>query len=96
MLHTQVTSMRRVLGVLLAAGAATVLFALPVWAADPSRMIETVAAEIIEIAKTKTGADRQAAMRQVVEANFDRLRDYARGDGAAVQGYAVRVQGLQA
>lgn len=63
--------MRRVLGALLAAGAATGLFALPVWAADPSRMIETVTAEVIEIAKTKTGADRQAAMRQVVEANFD-------------------------
>jgi phospholipid transport system substrate-binding protein len=63
--------MRRVLGALLAAGAATALFALPVWAADLSRMIETVTAEVIEIAKTKTGADCQAAMRQVVEANFD-------------------------
>ena len=52
-------------------GAATALFALPVWAADPGRMIETVIAEVIEIANTKTGADRQAAMRQLVETNFD-------------------------
>ena len=63
--------MRRVFAALLAAGAATALFALPVWAADPSRMIETVIAEVIEIAKTRTGADRQAAMRRLVEANFD-------------------------
>jgi phospholipid transport system substrate-binding protein len=63
--------MRRVLGTLLAAGAATALFALPVWAADPSKLIQTVTVEVIEIVKTKTGADRQAAMRQVVQDNFD-------------------------
>jgi len=63
--------MRRLLGMLVAASAATTLFALPVRAADPSKMIETVTAEIIEIAKTRTGADRQAAMRQVVQDNFD-------------------------
>src|SRR5258706_12079572 len=28
-------------------------------------------AEVLEIVKTKTGADRQAAMRQVVQDNFD-------------------------
>jgi phospholipid transport system substrate-binding protein len=63
--------MGRVLGMLLAAGAASALLALPVRAADPSMMIETVTAEIVEIAKTRTGADRQAAMRQVVQDNFD-------------------------
>jgi phospholipid transport system substrate-binding protein len=56
---------------LLAAGAASALLALPVRAADPSMMIETVTAEIVEIAKTRTGADGQAAMRQVVQDNFD-------------------------
>jgi phospholipid transport system substrate-binding protein len=30
-----------------------------------------VAAEVIEIVKTKTGADRQAAIRKVLQANFD-------------------------
>src|SRR5258708_27945480 len=59
------------LGALAAAAMATVLFALPVRAADPSKLIETVTTEIIEIAKAKTGADRRAAMRQVVQANFD-------------------------
>jgi phospholipid transport system substrate-binding protein len=65
------TSTRRVLGTLLVAGAATVLFALPVSAADPGKLIESMTSEIIEIARTKTGADRQAAMRQVVQNNFD-------------------------
>ena len=63
--------MRRIFGALLAVAAATSLFVLPAWAADPARTIETVAARIIEIARTKTGTDRQAAMREVVEANFD-------------------------
>jgi phospholipid transport system substrate-binding protein len=63
--------MRRFFGTLLAASAATALFALPVWAADPSKLIETVTAEVVEIVTTKTGADREAAMRQVVQDNFD-------------------------
>ena len=63
--------MRRLFGTLLAASAATALFALPVRAADPSKLIETVTTEVVEIVTTKTGADRQAAMRQVVQDNFD-------------------------
>jgi phospholipid transport system substrate-binding protein len=64
--------MRRTLGVLLAAGMAAALFALPAWAAsDPSRLIETVAARVTEIVKTRTGADREAAIRQVLHDNFD-------------------------
>jgi phospholipid transport system substrate-binding protein len=64
--------MRRVLGVLLAAGIAAALFALPVWAtSDPSRLIDTVAARVAEIVKTKSGGDREAAIRQVLRDNFD-------------------------
>ena len=64
--------MRRTLGVLLAAGMAAALFALPVGAAsDPSRLIETVAARVTEIVKTRTGVDREAAIRQVLHDNFD-------------------------
>ena len=72
--------MRRVLGVLLAAGTAASLFVLPlfvspVWAAvratDPGKLIETVTAEVTEIARTSTGASREAAIRQVLRDNFD-------------------------
>ncbi len=67
--------MRRILGVLLAVGVATALFVLPVGAAvrvaDPSKLVETVAAEVIEIVKTKAGAGREAALRQLLRDNFD-------------------------
>ncbi len=64
--------MRRTLGVLLAAGMAAALFVLPVWAAsDPSRLIDTVGARVAEIVKTKTGADRETAIRQVLHDSFD-------------------------
>jgi phospholipid transport system substrate-binding protein len=53
------------------AGAATVLFALPAAAADPGKLIQSMTSEIIEIARTKMGAERQAAMRQVVQNSFD-------------------------
>ena len=55
----------------LAGAAAVLFFVLPASAADPSKLIDTVAAEVIEIVKTKTGADRQAAIRKVLQANFD-------------------------
>jgi phospholipid transport system substrate-binding protein len=67
----QATSMRRVLGTLLAAGTAAILLALPASAADSSMLIESMISRINEIARTKTGADRQAAMREVVQNNFD-------------------------
>jgi len=64
--------MRRVVGVLLAAGMAAALSALPVEAAsDPSRLIDTVAARVAEVVKTKSGGDREAAIRQVLRDNFD-------------------------
>jgi len=64
--------MRRAFGVLLAGGMAAALFVLPVWAAsDPSTLVETVATRVSEIVKTKTGADREAAIRQVLRDDFD-------------------------
>jgi phospholipid transport system substrate-binding protein len=64
--------MRKVFGVLLAAGAAALLFALPVWAAaDPSQLVKSVTAQVIDIVKTKTGATREAAFREVLRHDFD-------------------------
>jgi phospholipid transport system substrate-binding protein len=64
--------MRKVFGVLLAAGVAALLFALPVWAAaDPSQLVRSVTAQVIDIVKTKTGATREAAFREVLRNNFD-------------------------
>jgi phospholipid transport system substrate-binding protein len=64
--------MRKVFGVLLAAGAAALLFALPVWAAaDPSQLVKSVTAQAIAIVKTKTGATREAAFREVLRNDFD-------------------------
>ena len=44
---------------------------LPVSAAEPAKLVDTVAVEVIEIVKTKTGADRQASIRRVLKTNFD-------------------------
>lgn len=60
---------RVVLG--LAASAAVAFCALPASAADPAKLIETVAGEVIDIIKTKTGADRQNAIKKVLQTNFD-------------------------
>jgi phospholipid transport system substrate-binding protein len=64
--------MRKVFDVLLVAGAAALLFALPVWAAaDPSQLVKSVTAQVIDIVKTKTGATREAAFREVLQNDFD-------------------------
>lgn len=63
--------MHRVIGVVLTACAVTALFLTPVQAAEPGKMIESVTAKINEIARTKTGADREAAIGQVLHDNFD-------------------------
>jgi phospholipid transport system substrate-binding protein len=64
--------MHKVFGVLLAAGAAALLFTLPVWAAaDPSQLVKSVTAHVIDIVKTKTGATREAAFREVLRHDFD-------------------------
>jgi phospholipid transport system substrate-binding protein len=56
----------------LAAGAAALLFALPVWAAvDPTQLVNSVTAQVIDIVKTKTGAAREAAFREVLRHDFD-------------------------
>jgi phospholipid transport system substrate-binding protein len=64
--------MRKVSDALLAAGAAALLFALPVWAAaDPAQLVKSVTAHVIDIVKTKTGATREAAFREVLRNDFD-------------------------
>ena len=56
--------MRKASHLLLAAGAAALLFALPVWAAvDPTQLVKSVTAQVIDIVRTKTGAPREAAFR---------------------------------
>ncbi|NQW52118.1 MAG: ABC transporter substrate-binding protein [Rhodospirillales bacterium] len=57
------------------AAAAAVSIALPgigtAVAADPVQLVQTTAQQVIDIVKTKTGADRQAAILAVLQANFD-------------------------
>ena len=64
---------RRVVLQLAAAAAlfATVPVAGPAFAADPSQIVQSTAQQVIEIVKTKTGADRQAAILAVLQTNFD-------------------------
>jgi phospholipid transport system substrate-binding protein len=64
--------MRKIFDVLLAAGAAALLFMLPVWAAaDPGQLVRSVTTQVIDIVKTKTGAPREAAFREVLRHDFD-------------------------
>jgi phospholipid transport system substrate-binding protein len=56
----------------LAVGAAAALAALPASAADPAQLIQSTAAEAIEIIKTTTpGPARQAAIQRVLQTKFD-------------------------
>ena len=61
--------------VLQLAATAAILSAMPVAgpavAADPAQVVQSTAQQVIEIVKTKTGADRQAAILGVLQANFD-------------------------
>src|SRR4029079_6604099 len=55
-----------------AAGAAAALVAAPALAADPAAdLVSTTAAQAIDIIKTTTGAQRQAAIQQVLQTRFD-------------------------
>jgi len=45
----------------------------PAVAADPAQIVQSTAQQVIEIVKTKTGADRQAAILGVLQTNFDML-----------------------
>ncbi len=60
----------------LATAAAVSLAALPLavgpaFAADPAQLVQGTAQQVIDIVKTKTGADRQAAILTVLNTNFD-------------------------
>ena len=56
----------------LAAGAAVALVAVPALAAEPAAdLVSTTAAQAIDIIKGTTGAQRQAAIQQVLETKFD-------------------------
>lgn len=55
-----------------AAGAATMLVALPAWAADPAgQLILDTSNDVVELMKTKTGLDRQAGFQRILENRFD-------------------------
>ncbi|TAJ88309.1 phospholipid-binding protein MlaC [Reyranella sp.] len=55
----------------LAVAAAVSVAAFPAMAADPSQLVQSTAQQVIDIVKTKTGADRQAAILQVLQTKFD-------------------------
>lgn len=61
-------SRRVVLGLV---GAAASTIAFPAVAEDSARLVERVAAQVIDIVKTKQGAARQAAVLQVLQTDFD-------------------------
>ncbi len=64
--------MRKVLHGLLAAAAATLLLVSPAGAAaDPAQFIKNVTAKLADIARTQSGASREAAVREVLRNNFD-------------------------
>ncbi len=55
----------------LVAAAVVASSALPALAADPTQLVQSTAQQVIDIVKTKTGADRQAAILQVLQTKFD-------------------------
>lgn len=63
--------------VVLQLAAATAIFAAlplasgPAIAADPAQLVQNTAQQVIDILKTKTGADRQAAILSVLQTSFD-------------------------
>ena len=68
--------MRKVFHGLLAAAAAALLFALPALtparaAADPGQFVKNVTGLLADIARTKSGPSRDAAVREVLRNNFD-------------------------
>ena len=64
--------MRKVFSALLAAAAAALLFVMPAWsAADPGQFVKNVTGQLADIARTKSGTSRDAAVREVLRNNFD-------------------------
>lgn len=62
--------------VVLQFAAASAIFATlpvvgPAVAADPAQLVQNTAQQVIDIVKTKTGADRQAAILAVLQTSFD-------------------------
>lgn len=64
--------MRKVFHGMLTAAAAALLFAMPAWAAiDPGQFVKNVTGQLADIARNKSGASRDAAVREVLRNNFD-------------------------
>ena len=64
--------MRNVFHGLLAAAAAALLFVFPAGAAgDPGQFVKNVTGQLADIARTKSGASRDAAVREVLRTSFD-------------------------
>ena len=64
--------MRKVFSGLLAAAAAALFFVTPVWsAADPGQFVKNVTGQLADIARTKSGTSRDAAVREVLRNHFD-------------------------
>jgi phospholipid transport system substrate-binding protein len=64
--------MHKVFVGLLAAAVAALLFVVPAWsAADPGQFVKNVTGQLADIARTKSGASRDAAVREVLRNNFD-------------------------
>jgi phospholipid transport system substrate-binding protein len=64
--------MRNVFHGLLAAAAAALLFLLPAGAAsDPGQFVKNVTGQLADIARTKSGPSRDAAVREVLRNSFD-------------------------
>ena len=47
------------------------VFALPVLAADAAEVVNTTSAQVVELVKAKTGADRQAGFATILDGAFD-------------------------
>jgi len=64
--------MHKVFGSFVVAVAAAVMFVAPAQAAaDPSQLVKAVATEVVNIVSTRSGADREAAIHQVLRNHFD-------------------------
>jgi phospholipid transport system substrate-binding protein len=64
--------MRKVFQGVVAAVLAALLSSLPVWAAvDPGQFVKNVTGQLADIVRTKSGASRDAAIREVLRNSFD-------------------------
>ncbi|SEP18874.1 MlaC protein [Rhodospirillales bacterium URHD0017] len=64
--------MRKVFSGFVVAAAAALLFVMPAWSAvDPGQFVKNVTGQLADIARTKSGPSRDAAVRDVLRNNFD-------------------------